>query len=296
MNSKANCTLATNERVQERSAILDSSLISPTFYSKGKSQYDIKLIDLGDYMQVYVFDKTKTKVSEDKKDFDLNLSKSKKIELEQKNDTPKINDKIELKNIMRSKLSCQRLAKANINDWQTFITLTFKDNIQDVKYANKRFRYFIDKIRRVKKDFKYLCITEFQKRGATHYHLLTNISINDTKLMYHQEDNPKYKHIKYWLDGFTSVEEIKGDAKKIVGYISKYMTKDIDNRLFSHHRYLYSQNLKLPITNYIDTSDEKHLTFFQNKIQDKQLIYNNNYYSNYDNSLITFLEYSKKTS
>ena len=34
----------------------------------------------------------------------------------------------------------------------------------------------------------------------------------------------------------------------IIGYLSKYMTKDIDNRLFGKRRYLYSQNLVKPKT------------------------------------------------
>lgn len=263
--------------------ILDSRLISPTFYKK---PYNIKLVECGDYVQIYIYKNHKLK-SNKVDDNDLNLKKFKNVSLDNKS-----NDNIENRNIIRSKLECQRLAKSNIQDWETFITLTFADNIQDVKSANKRFRYFIDKVRRIKKDFKYLCITEFQKRGAIHYHLLTNVNINDNTLLYVQDNNPKFKHIKYWNDGFTSIEEIKGDAKKIVGYIAKYMTKDIDNRLFSHHRYFYSKNIIKPIENYIDTNNEKELNFYIKKIQDKDLIYQNKYVSPYDNSEISFLEFS----
>ena len=48
--------------------------------------------------------------------------------------------------------------------------------------------------------------------------------------------------LRYWNYGFASVFDLKGF--NVVGYISKYMTKDIDDRLYDHRRYLYSNNLK----------------------------------------------------
>ena len=267
--------------------ILDSSLILAT----KKSLYNIKLVECGDYSQVYLYDKSISKTSNDYK-FDLNLSK-KKIVTEEKEKKPQVlksKNEIALKNIIRSKIECQRLAKANMNKWETFITLTFAENIDNIEQANKRFKYVVDKVRRVKPDFMYLGITEFQKRGAIHYHLLTNVSINDNKLIYSQEDNPKFKHIKYWLDGFTSIEVMKGDTKKVVGYIAKYMTKDIDNRLFNRHRYFYSKNLKKPLESYVNMENEKEKELFIKKIQDKCLIYQNEYYNTYDNTKVIFLE------
>lgn len=274
--------------------ILDSNLIVAT----NKKPYDIKAIICGNYIQVYLYKNKKTTTKkQDKTELDLKKDKINYIfETDNKIPTnikvPK-EQKIEKKNITRSKLECQRLAKANTNDWQTFITLTFAENITDIETAQTRFKYFVDKVRRVKKDFKYLCITEFQKRGAIHYHLLCNISIDDTKLIYSQEDNPKFKHIKYWNDGYTSVEVVKKDAKKIIGYIAKYMTKDIDDRLFNRHRYFYSRNLTKPIENFIDLDKSIDNDFYQKIIQDKQLIYQNEYINPYDNEKVTFLEFKK---
>lgn len=271
--------------------LLDSKLITPTI-SEG---YNIKLVDCGDYVQVYCYEKKKKKKKNDNDDLNL-VNPSLLDEEKQKNEVKKENTNvIETRNIIRSKLQCQRLAKANAEEWETFITLTFAENEQNVESANRKFRYFIDKIRRVKKNFKYLCIPEFQKRGAIHYHLLTNISTNDDKLIYSQSDNPKYKHIKYWNLGFDSIEVIKGDIKKIVGYISKYMTKEIDNRLFGHRRYFYSNNLDKPLENYIDTDIVRDFNFYQKKIQELQPIYQKDYINPYDNSKVTFLEYKKIT-
>lgn len=280
-----------NGLVNEPINILDSRLISPTLEIKN---YNVKLVDCNEYIQVYFYKKKKIKKNI-VKDFDLNLKKL-NIDTDLNNNTNNFDNelkKIEERNIIRSKLSCQRLAKANMKDWETFITLTFEENITDVQKANKQFRYFIDKIRRVKKDFKYLCITEFQKRGAIHYHLLTNININDDTLMYTQNDNKNFRHVKYWHNGFNSVEILKGDTKKVIGYISKYMTKDIDDRLFSKHRYFYSQNLIKPKNNFIDLDNEKEVKFYNEKIQDKELIYQNNYINSFDNENVLFLEFKK---
>ena len=276
---------------QPLSAILDSSLISATL----KKEYQIKLVKCGSYCQVYFYKESMVRKKE-KKDFDeLSLNKidiSESIE-ERKNVKSTLHE-IEFKNITRSKLECQRIAKANMEVWKTFITLTFKENIECVPLAHKRFKLFVDKIRRIKPDFMYLAIPEFQKRGAIHYHLLTNIDITDTKLIYAQEDNNKYLHVKYWLDGFDSVEPLNSEPKKVVGYISKYMTKSIDNRLFGHRRYFNSQNLKKPITSYIDINNEKELEFYKKNIQDTTLIYQNEYENPYDKTKVQYLEYSSK--
>lgn len=275
-------------------SLLDSKLITETFLK----EYDIKFVDCGEFYQVYYYQNKKTGTTK-KDDTDLNLRKlqikSFMNNEEQKETKTELKDgnKIEDRNIIRSKLSCQRLAKANSKIWETFITLTIAENEQNIEKANKMLHSFTVQIRRIKKDFAYIAIPEFQKRGAIHYHLLTNISIDDDNLIYSQEDNPKYKHIKYWNKGFTSIEPLKDDIKKIVGYISKYMTKDVDNRLFGHHRYLYSQNLETPKESYINSDSERDYDFFTKKIQDKHLVYENVYINPYDNSKVTFLEFQK---
>lgn len=276
-------------------SILDSKHIVTTKLSL----YDVKIVKCGEYIQVYAYKNKRTTKKKIQGLNDLNLKKNSDIvnsvKINATKNQPLLEEhKIEDRSIIRSKLECQRIAKSNMKDWQTFITLTFEENITNVVYANKRFRYFIDKVKRVNKDFKYLCIPEFQKRGAVHYHLLTNISIDDNKLIYSQEDNPKFKHIKYWSDGFTSVEVMKGNPKKVVGYISKYMTKDIDNRLFNRHRYFYSRNLTIPNTKYLDLENKKDLEVFKKIIRRTDLIYHNEYVNPYDNNEVLFDEYLKK--
>ena len=282
---------------KERDYLLDSSLISATFsqIENTKKLYNMKVVYCNDYIQLYTFNNDKFY-----KNKDIDVKKALNI-LNVDTDNLKTNNYsnssdikgIEIKNIMRSKLQCQRLAKCNSNIWETFITLTFQKNVININVGNKEFKNFVRKVRRIYNDFKYLCVPEFQKRGAIHYHLLTNISIKNDKLIYKQIDNKKFLHIKYWNNGFTKVDNIKNDIKKIIGYISKYMTKDIDDRLFGKHRYFYSQNLNKPQISYLNLSNKKHCEFLINILNNKTLIYNNKYIDNFYNDEILFEEYFK---
>lgn len=268
--------------------LLDSSLIVTT---SDKELYNVKLVDCGSYIQVY-FLENKQIIKKNNND-ELKLKKV-NLDIEDTEKISKANEEyktIELKNIIRSKLECQRLAKCNCKDWKTFITLTYEDNQTNIDIAKNDFRYFIDKVQRVYKEFKYICIPEFQKRGAVHFHLLTNIDINNEKLIYIQADNKKFKHIKYWNKGFTKVDILENDIKKIIGYISKYMTKDIDDRLYNRHRYYYSRNLNKPKINYLDLSNEKHQEFYCEILKDKKLIYENDYRNVYNDEKIAFKEF-----
>lgn len=297
--------------------LLDSSLILTTKskkYDVMVEEYDIKIVECGKYCQLYLFDnKMKHRIEQNKDIIDLSLEKINKKNkindmfdnIDNNDSLPILTDTIQIKNITRSKLECQRLAKANMEEWKSFITLTFEENVIDLKEANKKFRYYIDKVQRLKKDFKYLCITEFQKRGAIHYHLLTNLEC-DSKFIPRQPIknlyNPssrkwkelEYYDLPYWIDGYSSAEPMDSDSKKVVGYISKYMTKDVDNRLFNRHRYFYSRNLNRPKESYINIENIKHSNYLKKIIQDKELIYQNEYANPYDNNKVSFLELLKK--
>lgn len=281
--------------------ILDSRLITETLKPK---IYDFKVVQCGNYIQVYEFEKNKVKRPNKKDSNDLELKKIQfddNISIKKKERNLKTDNEIENQNIIRSKLQCQRVAKANMENWKSFITLTFKDNIEDISYANKKFHSFVVMVKRVYKDFKYLCVPEYQKRGAIHYHLLTNLECGseiipkqDQKRLWNKETQTykelDYYDIKYWNNGYSSAEPITEEPKKVIGYISKYMTKNVDNRLFAHRRFFYSQNCTVPQISYIDSTDKEQINWLQTKIRDKEIIYQNEYLNSYDNSKVSFLE------
>lgn len=295
-------------------ALLDSSLISQT-----KSRlYTHKIIECGNYYQLYEIENRTIKkdkgLSQIEKEYSLMSSRReliKKVKLKIMNrgeyekesrETKQILEtQIESKNINRSKIELQRLAKTNEEEFRTFITLTFAENVKDIEQANKMFNSFRTYIKRLKSDFKYLCVPEFQKRGAVHYHLLTNINYNDILLLSKEEkklwnkSSKKWevgKNIIGWNKGYSLVKDINYTNTNIIGYITKYLTKDIDNRLWGKRRYLYSQNLKKPSIVYLDIDTlydfSKYVDITNNSII--------NYESSYKNLIgetIKFLELKK---
>lgn len=239
--------------------LLDSNLIT---YSS-KKNYDVKIIQCGSYYQVYKFLNKRITVD---KDFERE-NKIKPIFQEFSEDNIEHEEfgykEIEEKNVKRSKVSLERLVMTNEEKFKTFITLTFKDNMTDIKQANQLLSKFLNNMKnRHFKDLCYISVPEFQKRGAIHYHLVTNINYDNFNLLSNEEikiwDKRKskwqiFRTCLYWKVGFSSV--IKLDSISVVGYLSKYMTKDIDNRLFGFRRFSYSQNLRKPSILNLDLSN-----------------------------------------
>lgn len=217
---------------------------------------------------------------------------------EEVNKKEPLNKVILKKNIYRSKFSLFRLVKCNYEDFKTFVTLTFADNVTDISYSNDCFRKFVIVIsnyfrKKLNLSFKYIVVPEFQKRGAVHYHLLTNIDYDDLELL---EEKTIYNKKKGWLEfkflkkfwnhGFSSVEKIQDN--NIVGYLSKfseYMTKDNDNRLWGRRRYSFSRNLKRPEVVYMNLSNFKDNILFANIVFQCKKTYSNVYSDNFGNAI-----------
>lgn len=172
----------------------------------------------------------------------------------------------------RSYSTLMDLSIMNYDVFKSFITLTFKENITDLSFANKQFHNFVRKIRRVVPEFKYLCVPEFQKRGAVHYHLMTNLDPKSHKDIITPQKNNDTKNkmydVKFWLHGFTSVFDLNlaDNNFSVALYLGKYFWKDIDNRLFGHRKIMYSQNLKKPeILKFNSKEVEKLDKYLKNK-------------------------------
>lgn len=290
-----------NETTETKSLLLDSSLISKYKDVESRVVYDVKIIHCGDTYQIYKFDKTRSK--ENKRDRDISPKVSiKDIDTDNLYKPDRVEEvkPILLSNAIRSNLNCQRIAKANRDNWESFITLTFKENITDIVYANKIFNAWVSNVRKLKKDFKYIAVPEFQKRGAVHYHILSNLGKEDTNIVIPQKERTEKTKdlttlfdVKYWSRGFARVDFIKGDYKKIYSYICKYMTKDIDDKLFGKHRYFNSQNLNKPREEFLDLSNERDLKHFNDIMNSSSIDYSSTYKDIYTDSDIQFLEVVK---
>ena len=159
-------------------------------------------------------------------------------------------------------------AVENSHLFKTFITFTFKECITDLDIANKKFNKAMYKIRTLYPDLIYLGVPEFQKRGAVHYHLMTNIDISNNKIIRKQENKENMYDVIQWKNGFSSVFNLDqtDDKFSVAAYLTKYFYKDIDNRLFGRNKILKSNNLKKPIA-YIYSDNSKELENYQNYIK-----------------------------
>lgn len=266
-------------------ALLDSRLIRQT----NKQLYNIKLYDCNGLIHVYEYQNTKMKINKNIEENNSYSEYDKKIIFKTNNNNNiSSNNEIRLDNVMRSKLAFQRICKANANNFYSHIILTFSDNVKNLDKAHKKFNVWRTKFKKEYPDFMYIGVTEFQKRGAVHYHLLTNLKPNSKLLPLQKGKNVQYD-VLYWNEGFSSAYKIKNI--NVVGYLSKYINETIDNKLHGRKRYFYSKNLFVPKEQYIYTKDLTQNTYLENLLKDKKIQYSNEYTNKYTLENIVFKEY-----
>lgn len=171
--------------------------------------------------------------------------------------------------IARTRQSLYRLISCNIGqhgDYPSiFFTITFKENLTDLKIANLEFKKFIMRLNYYfDKKLRYVFIPEFQKRGAVHYHgVFFNIPYID-----------KNKVQEIWGNGFTRIETTR-KIKNISAYVAKYLSKEtFDNRLFGQRILMTSRGLIRPVEIYGTYEVD---TYIENvNIVDEVVIYTNN--------------------
>ncbi|NQT67161.1 MAG: hypothetical protein HQ569_06260 [Actinobacteria bacterium] len=188
--------------------------------------------------------------------------------------------------VTRIRNNIRRLAIANFNEYSRFFTATFADNITNMDYANGQFKKFIKRVKYHYGDFKYIAVLEFQKRGAIHYHMLSDFGYIE------QHDLEKI-----WDNGFVWIRDllIANEGKpvdNIDAYIVKYMNKNIiDKRLMGKKAYFTSRNLKRPEIIYEDIS----LTdcFKKYNLDVTNLVYDNKFMSK-ENGEVLYFEFNRK--
>lgn len=189
------------------------------------------------------------------------------------------NSVISTQSLTRTRNNLIELVAENRKIFKSFITLTIRDDIRDIDVANKMFNYWCIYIRSEFPEFAYIGVPEFQKRGVIHYHLLTNIKCGSDLLPYSPRfwysDNKKdyvncdYTKLKYWNHGYiTSFNlDMADDHFNVALYITKYLYKDIDNRLWGRNKILRSNNLNKPNKYYLlnDEVYQNAIEYLKNK-------------------------------
>lgn len=161
-----------------------------------------------------------------------------------------------------------RIVDCNFNNRTKFVTLTFKENIQDITVTNKEFKYFIQRLNyslyHTKTQLlKYIATWEKQKRGAIHYHVI----------FFDFPYIAKEKLQDLWSHGFIKINRIDVDSKENRGrYLSKYFGKDLDVKEHKKKAFFKSQNLKMPKeTRFMLTDDMIH------ELQNENIVFQKEY-------------------
>ena len=124
--------------------------------------------------------------------------------------------------LKRAKANLRRLINANVGQYgkeftAKFLTLTFRDNVQDVKQANYEFQKFIKRLNyklygTKKANLKYTTVIEFQKRGAIHYHTI----------LYNMPYLKADEIANIWENGFIKINKID-EVDNVGAYIGEYL-------------------------------------------------------------------------
>jgi hypothetical protein len=130
----------------------------------------------------------------------------------------------------RAKHQVRRLIIGNIYHYPqykpVFLTLTYKENMQDLKRANMDFRLFIKRLDyQTGQKLRYIAVPEFQERGAIHYHiLLFNLPYLKGELIE-----------SIWKHGKTDIR-LAYRGKGIFNYMTKYLTKSYGDTRYKHSK------------------------------------------------------------
>jgi len=155
----------------------------------------------------------------------------------------------------RAKSKMINLIKGNINHYKekpVFLTLTFSDNLTNLKTANNEFKKFVLRFNYyLGYNLSYVAIPEFQQRGAVHYHMLI---LNLPYTSGHQIET------KIWKHGATDIRLVHREFG-LFNYLTKYFSKSFKDFRFMHHkRFFYSLPNKLEVTRNEQMGIEKYNT------------------------------------
>lgn len=192
-----------------------------------------KIIISGDYVEIYKYSRGYY--------VGVPQQRSIKRSVEIYHHIKKQQQEIRIDSLKRTKKRLKRMVNSN-KDLNKFLTLTFADNVTDLKIANNEFKKFIKRLNYKYPKFKYVAVPEFQERGAVHYHLLCNIRY----LTVSELDELRQMWGNGWIDlrRIDKVENVGNYMAKCLSYLGK---ANQDNRLFGRKKFFYSINLLTPV-------------------------------------------------
>jgi len=150
------------------------------------------------------------------------------------------------------------------------LTLTYRDNVEDLDLSRKHLRLFWRIVRRKFPQWKFVGVAEFQKRGAVHWHLALE-GFQDVHFL------RSCWQTVLAADGFEGNIDVKffqGKSSAVIAnYISKYLGKgfEVGDRPHYSHYYVTSRGLVVDTLIYhvFGYSDEEIQAFAESLVAEQ---------------------------
>jgi hypothetical protein len=153
---------------------------------------------------------------------------------------------------------------ARCEQWEYFITLTL-DSVKVDRYnytvCSKKVRVWLNNLRKISPNLKYLVVPEQHKDGAWHFHgvfaCTGDIKFVDSGKVLHKDNSIIYNMPNYKY-GFSTATKVQ-DVHKVAKYVGKYITKSVCDNTENKQRYYVSQNINKPneMVLYLEENEEK---------------------------------------
>lgn len=140
-------------------------------------------------------------------------------EIKQRQHTESRGDKLAIPEVRRTLRRMRALINSNFfgDRNETFLTLTYKENMQDTRRLYEDLRKFVAKMQRRLGTIKYLTAVEPQQRGAWHAHVLLK------QMTSHATYMPVEEIAELWGQGFIWATALK-EADNVGAYLSAYLS------------------------------------------------------------------------
>jgi len=210
----------------------------------------IKYIQSGNILETYEFERAPSPYSRRKKSIRRRKGHRKLVERR-------------FSSIRRSTANFRRLIWANLDGGNppALLTLTMLQELP-LAASGRLLTQTFTRIRAEKgREFRYIAVPEFQKRGAVHFHCLI-WGLNEE---IEEERTTRYFQ-RLWLRGFVDGLVTDG-SPKLAGYLAKYLSKTMsDIRLAGKKAYYSSRNILRPVSLSVDTRNQYKLEIIENQV------------------------------
>jgi len=257
-----------------------------------------KVISSGSVIEVYEYEKDPI-MSDGRKNDEEKYNQYERIILEQDENEwiYERGDRVEERRkqtLREARNLTRRLALMNFSSGSAFVTLTYPDTrhltFDDIDIADDDFKKFMKRLRyKYDRNFKYLAVREFTKRGRIHFHMLIDYEIQDTRESVIRELEQLWGRT-IWKHGFVDIKPL-AEIDNVGAYLIKYMTKDVSVEAFKGHKaYLCSKGLERPLE--LRGDDAKRVIEVYG-LENKKEVFTNCYESEYLGT-ICYKEYNLK--